>query len=138
MQDRRALCSDILALNILYLPGVLEIVTDQIPLKNLHIKNEEVELDIATLPVKVITELHRYVQHCHRRQRMLERYAKSQEEKELQRQPPAQMVYPEENNIMYEDPLMAQMISEMPEMPMFWNPYPEMTAVPEFEDIHYQ
>ena len=70
---------------------------------------------------------------------MLERYAKSQEEKELQRQhPPAPMFHPEENNIMYEDPLMAQMISEMPEMPMFWNPYPEMTGVPEFEDIHYQ
>lgn len=85
MQDRRTLCGDILNLNGLYMPGILEIVRDSIPLKNLNIKNEEVELDIATLPIKVITDLHRYVAHCHRRQRMLDRYAKAQAEKEAAR-----------------------------------------------------
>lgn len=47
--------------------GVLEIVRDSIPLKQLNIKSDEVEVDIATLPVKVIIDLSRYVQHCLRR-----------------------------------------------------------------------
>ena len=37
----------------------------------------------------------------------------------------------------FDDPMMHGMMPEMAEMPMFW-PFPDMAAVPEFEDIHYQ
>jgi len=67
MQDRRNLWSEICQLNEMYMSGVLEIVRETIPLKNLNIKSDEVEIDIATLPVKVVIDLSRYVQHCLRR-----------------------------------------------------------------------
>ena len=51
----------------MYMSGVLEIIRETIPLKNLNIKSDEVEIDIATLPVKVVIDLSRYVTHCLRR-----------------------------------------------------------------------
>jgi hypothetical protein len=45
----------------MYLAGVLEVVRDHMSLKNMMVKTDDVEIDVATLPVKVVLDLNRYV-----------------------------------------------------------------------------
>jgi uncharacterized metal-binding protein YceD (DUF177 family) len=102
---------------------VLEVIRDNMPLKNLNIKTDDIEIDISILPVKVVLDLNRYVQHCLRRQRMIERYEKHLDEQQASQH--QRMIEEEQHQLMPDDH----------DVPMFWNPYMDI-GVSEFEDIH--